>query len=118
MKQSVVFMAIIAALMVGLGFSPIKVCAKATEAKTTEVKAPEAKVAEEQVKAAAGKQININEADAAVLTEIPGIGPKTAEAILAYRKEVGQFKTLEELIEVKGIGPKKLESIRPYLQKI
>lgn len=49
--------------------------------------------------------VNINTASAAVLQEnLKGIGEKKAGAIVAYRKEHGDFKTLEELTEVKGIG--------------
>lgn len=106
-------MAIIVALMFGLGFSPALVSAKTTEAKTTDAKATA-----EQTKSEVAQKVDINKADAVMLTQIPGIGPKTADAIIAYRKDVGQFKSLEDLIEVKGIGPKKLEKIRPFLQKI
>ncbi len=113
MKKTGVFMAIIVALMFGLGFSPALVSAKTTEAKTTDAKATA-----EQTKSEVAQKVDINKADAVMLTQIPGIGPKTADAIIAYRKDVGQFKSLEDLIEVKGIGPKKLEKIRPFLQKI
>ena len=108
-----VLFAIIGFLMLGLGFSPAMV-----NAKSADPKAAEATAIETEAKSAAVQQIDINKADAEMLTEIPGIGPKTAEAIVAYRKDVGSFKTIDELVEVKGIGPKKLETIRPFLQKI
>jgi competence protein ComEA len=70
-------------------------------------------------KPAAGAQlqgtVNINTADAAQLTLLPGIGPKMAESILAYRSSVGTFNSIEDLVNVKGIGPKSLEKLRPYL---
>ncbi|THB78452.1 MAG: helix-hairpin-helix domain-containing protein [Desulfobulbaceae bacterium] len=59
-------------------------------------------------------KININTADEAVLTELPGVGPKTAERIHLYRQQNGPFKTLDDLLNVKGIGPKVLDKIRPY----
>lgn len=62
--------------------------------------------------AAVTKKVNINKADAAVLTTISGIGPKKAAAIVSYRKSNGRFKTIEELTQVKGIGPKILEKIK------
>jgi competence protein ComEA len=52
----------------------------------------------------AGK-VNINEADAAVLAGLNGIGTAKAEAIVAYRKEHGPFRTIDDLANVKGIGP-------------
>ena len=49
--------------------------------------------------------VNINKATAAALQEnLRGIGEKKAQAIVAYRKEYGAFKTLDEIMEVKGIG--------------
>jgi competence protein ComEA len=57
--------------------------------------------------AEAPKTVNINTADAATLAEVlKGVGLAKAEAIVAYRKEHGGFKSLEQLSEVKGIGEK------------
>jgi competence protein ComEA len=54
---------------------------------------------------AAAKTVNINTADAATLAEVlTGVGLAKAEAIVAYRKEHGGFKSVEQLSEVKGIG--------------
>ncbi len=50
--------------------------------------------------------ININKASKKELTNLPGVGEKKAEAIIAYRKKNGDFKKLEDLMKVKGIGPK------------
>lgn len=66
---------------------------------------------------ASGK-IDINEANAAMLLQVPGIGPKTAEAIVDFRKRNGNFTTVDQLTEIKGIGSKKLEKIRPYLRPL
>ena len=59
----------------------------------------------------AGK-IDLNRADAAMLTALPGIGPKTAQKITDYREANGPFSSVEELLNVTGIGPAKLEKIR------
>jgi competence protein ComEA len=64
------------------------------------------------------KDVNINTADKEMLILLPGIGPVGAEAILAYRKDNGNFKSVDELTKVKGIGDKTLEKLKPYLQKI
>ncbi len=51
--------------------------------------------------------VNINKADAdAISTALKGIGPKKAAAIIQYRKEHGEFKSLKDLENVKGIGEK------------
>ena len=59
--------------------------------------------------------VNLNTADQVMLETIPGIGPVTATAIIAYRTEVGQFDSIDQLLEVTGIGPATLESMRPYI---
>lgn len=56
---------------------------------------------------APAKPININTADASTIAEgLVGVGQSKAEAIVAYRKEHGPFKSPEQLAEVKGIGDK------------
>jgi len=65
--------------------------------------------------AAQGAKVDLNTADAAALTQIKGIGPATAENILSYRKEIGKFKSVDDLLQVKGIGPKTLEAIKPFV---
>ena len=59
--------------------------------------------------------VNPNTATAEELRQIPGIGPKTAEAIILERETNGPFRYPEDLMSVSGIGPKKLESFLPYL---
>jgi competence protein ComEA len=55
--------------------------------------------------------ININTADIAQLSTLPGIGPSIAQRIVKYRKESGAFKTPQDLGKVKGIGEKKLAKV-------
>ena len=54
-------------------------------------------------------KININTASEAELTQLSGVGPKTAASIIQYREEVMPFKTPEDLMNVKGIGEKTFE---------
>jgi competence protein ComEA len=62
-----------------------------------------------------GPAVNINTADAAGLAALPGIGPKTADLIIAYRQKNGPFKKIEELMNVHGIGEKSFLKIRAQL---
>lgn len=48
--------------------------------------------------------VNINKADAAALSKLPGIGETRAEAIIKYRKKHGDFKKTEDIMNVSGIG--------------
>lgn len=57
-------------------------------------------------------RININTATVDQLQSLKGIGPKTAARIIAHRKRVGGFKSLEDLLQIKGIGPKTLNKFR------
>ena len=60
--------------------------------------------------ALAADKVNINTADAAALDEaLVNIGPSKAEAIVAYRKTNGPFRSAEQLAQVPGIGLKTVE---------
>jgi len=57
--------------------------------------------------------VNINKADAELIADsLSGIGMKTAEKIIQYRDENGQFKSVDDLLSINGIGEKKLSKIR------
>ncbi len=49
-------------------------------------------------------KIDLNRAEWYELIILPGIGEKKGRAIVEYRKEIGAFKTIEQLCEVNGIG--------------
>jgi len=59
-------------------------------------------------------RLNVNTAEDYELTMLPGIGPKTAAAIINHRRQHGPFGSLDDLTEVSGIGPKTVERIRPH----
>ena len=58
--------------------------------------------------------VDINRASATELEELPGVGPTTAEAIIAHREQNGPFAAVDDLIDVRGIGDAKLEQLRPH----
>ena len=61
----------------------------------------------------AADKVNINTADAATIDRVLlNVGPSKAEAIVAYRKTNGAFKSAEQLALVKGIGLKTIEKNR------
>lgn len=66
--------------------------------------------------AGAPARIDPNEADRAAWIRLPGIGPRTAAAILDHRTTRGPFRRLEDLLAVRGIGPATLEKLRPWLE--
>ncbi len=53
---------------------------------------------------ASPNSININIASADELENLPGIGRKTADAIIAFRIENGPFRRVEHLMLIRGIS--------------
>ncbi len=63
--------------------------------------------------ALAAEKVNINTADAATLDRVlVNVGPAKAQAIVAYRKQNGAFRSAEQLAQVQGIGLKTVEKNR------
>lgn len=56
--------------------------------------------------------VNINKATKEELQTLQGIGESTAEKIITYRKENGNFKQIEDIKNVPGIGDAKYENIK------
>ncbi|HLR83406.1 MAG TPA: helix-hairpin-helix domain-containing protein [Nocardioidaceae bacterium] len=56
--------------------------------------------------------VNLNAATLEQLETLPGVGPVTAQAIVDWRTEHGQFTSVDELLEVNGIGEVTLEDLR------
>lgn len=56
--------------------------------------------------------VSLNSATAEELITLPGVGPATAEAIIAHREEAGHFTSIEQLMDVSGIGPAKFAQLK------
>ena len=64
----------------------------------------------------AAEKVNINTADAATIDRVlVNVGPTKAEAIVAYRKAHGPFRSAEQLAQVDGIGLKTVEKNREMI---
>ena len=59
--------------------------------------------------------VNLNTATPEQLDTLPGVGPATAQKILAYRQEHGGFRSVAELDRVSGIGPAKMAALRDHV---
>lgn len=60
----------------------------------------------------AGEPVNLNTATVEQLDTLPGVGPVTAAAIVAWRDANGAFSSVDQLGEVDGIGPARLAKLR------
>jgi competence protein ComEA len=62
--------------------------------------------------AAPGQPLNLNTASPEQLDQLDGVGPATAQKIVAYRQAHGGFRSVTELDQVPGIGEKKLAALK------
>jgi competence protein ComEA len=56
--------------------------------------------------------VSLSSATAAQLDALPGVGPVTAEKIVAYRQQHGAFRSVDELDAISGIGPSRIADLR------
>lgn len=59
--------------------------------------------------------LNINTASVEELQTLPNIGESTAQRIVDYRTQHGDFANVDALQNVRGIGSKTLEKLRPFV---
>lgn len=60
-------------------------------------------------------KINLNKANESELTQLPGVGPSKANAIIGHRTEHGNFQTIEDLKKVTGIGEKTFDQLKDLI---
>jgi competence protein ComEA len=68
------------------------------------------------VKPKAGEVLDLNTATVQQLDSLPGVGPVTAAAIVAWRQANGKFTSVDQLADVDGIGPARLEKLRALVR--
>jgi competence protein ComEA len=61
-------------------------------------------------------RVDLNQADAAALDALPGIGPVIAGRILERRAHQGPFRSPEDLLAVRGIGPAVFARLRNHVR--
>ena len=60
-------------------------------------------------------RLDVNRAEQAELSLLPGIGPTLAGRIIRSRQEKGWFVRPAQLQRVRGVGPKKVQQMSSYL---
>jgi competence ComEA-like helix-hairpin-helix protein len=72
--------------------------------------------AQGRARKAPGGPVDINRADSLGLLAVPGLGPVKVGALLARRRALGPFTSVEDLLKVKGIGPATLDKLRGHVR--
>ena len=65
--------------------------------------------------AGATLRIDLNEASAETLEQLPGIGPTLSRRIVAYRRAHGPFSRADDMSQVHGIGEKTVARLAPLV---
>lgn len=60
-------------------------------------------------------KLNINTATISDFTKLPRIGYSKARAIVEYRKELGGFTSIDQIMDVKGLGEKTFDKFKDML---
>lgn len=74
-----------------------------------------AKLKENSQNVTTNGKVNINSADLEILQTLEGIGEAKAKAIIEYRTQNGNFKTIEDIKNVSGIGDSVYEKIKDHI---
>ena len=66
--------------------------------------------------ASSASPLDLNAATVEQLDALPGVGPATAAAIVAYRDKHGGLRSVDELLEIKGLGASKVDALRSLVR--
>lgn len=62
-----------------------------------------------------GGRLDLNQATAEQLQQLPGLGPGLAARVVESRTVEGPFDSVDALDRVSGIGPARVDQVRPYV---
>ena len=71
-----------------------------------------------EVSTAQSIKVGLNKSDAKTLMQVKGMSAYKAHAIIAYRKQNGEFKTMDDLVKVKGFKRLKPENMKPLTDQL
>lgn len=60
--------------------------------------------------------LDLNQATVDELITLPGVGVVRAKAIIRWREEHGEFRSLDDLVQVPGVGPATVARLRPLVE--
>ncbi|WP_102143856.1 ComEA family DNA-binding protein [Mycobacterium hubeiense] len=98
-------------IVVGIAAPPGEQTAMGSSTTSSTAAAPGAPSGTGSASAPTGS-VDLNTATVEELDTLPGVGPVTAAAIVAWRDANGRFTSIDQLGEVDGIGPARLEKLR------
>lgn len=110
-----VAMFIFAAVFGYIAFAQPKVGTKSNNEINTVVYSPSFSDQSVETTAHTSDKINLNTCTVDDLLAIDGIGESRAKAIVAYREQIGAYKSVEEIKNISGIGDATYEALAPYL---
>ncbi len=77
---------------------------------------PEPRAPEPSARDVLTERLDINRASKDELELLPNIGPTLAERIITFRDDEGPIRSLTHLTDVRGIGVRTAEAIEPYIR--
>lgn len=75
----------------------------------------QAEVMKQKTEADQSGLVNLNTADAAALTTLPGVGESKANAIIQYRESNGGFQRIEDIMKIPGIKEGLFQKIKEQI---
>ncbi len=103
-------------IVVGLAPAPGRPAGLGSSVASGPVPAPASGPASGPAKPKPGQVLDLNAATVEQLDTLPGVGPITAAAIVAWRQANGKFTSVDQLADVDGIGPARLEKLRALVR--